>query len=83
MDPEVPIMKHTHQLTGIIEREGHAYVALCPGLDIAGQGEPVEHARQNPIEALELLFEGADAQEAAKRLRTATFVTLLDINVRW
>jgi predicted RNase H-like HicB family nuclease len=34
--------KRTHQLTAIIEREGDGYVALCPELDIASQGDTVE-----------------------------------------
>jgi predicted RNase H-like HicB family nuclease len=43
-------------LTGIIEPEYDAYVALCPELDIARQGDTVETARTNLIEALELCF---------------------------
>jgi len=44
-------MKTTRQLTAIIEREGDAYVALCPELDLASQGDTVEAARVNLIEA--------------------------------
>jgi predicted RNase H-like HicB family nuclease len=44
------------QLTAIIEREGDGYVALCPELDIASQGETIEEARHNLREALELFF---------------------------
>ena len=44
----------TRQLTAIIEREGDAYVALCPELDIASQGASVSEARGNLKEALEL-----------------------------
>jgi hypothetical protein len=32
-------MRVTRKLTAIIEREDDAYVALCPELDIASQGE--------------------------------------------
>ncbi len=49
-------MKQPHQFTGIIEREGDGYVALCPELDIASQGNTVEEARSNLIEAIELFF---------------------------
>ena len=35
------------QMTAIIEREGDFYVALCPELDIASQGESVSEARAN------------------------------------
>jgi len=34
-------MKETRQLTAIIEREGDGYVALCPEIDIASQGDSV------------------------------------------
>ena len=50
-------MESTRQLTAIIEREGDAYVALRPELDIASQGQTVETARTSLIEALELFFE--------------------------
>ena len=53
-------MESTRLLTAIIEREGDAYVALCPELDIASQGQTVETARTSLIEALELFFESAD-----------------------
>lgn len=56
------------QLTEIIEREGDGYVALCPELDIASQGETAEEARSNLVEALELFFECADPSEIEKRL---------------
>ena len=35
------------QLTAIIEREGDMYVALCPELEIASQGNTIELARNN------------------------------------
>ena len=43
-------MKQLQQFTGIIEREGDGYVALCPELDIASQGHTVEEARRNSYE---------------------------------
>ncbi len=49
-------MKHTRQLTAIIAREGDGYVALCPELDTASQGDTVEEARDNLTEALTLFF---------------------------
>ena len=42
------------KLTAIIEAEGDGYVSLCPELDIASQGDSIEHARDNLREALEL-----------------------------
>jgi len=56
-------MKSTQQLTAIIEREGDGYISLCPELDIASQGDNIEEARRNLIEALELFFETADPSE--------------------
>ncbi len=67
-------MKTTRRLTAIIEREDDAYVALCPELDIASQGDTVEAARKNLVEALELFFESADAHEIARRLHGEVFV---------
>lgn len=74
-------MKTTRQLTAIIEREGNAYVALCPELDLASQGDTVEAARVNLIEALELFFESADQTEIARRLHTEIFVTRVEVPV--
>ena len=56
------------QLTAIIEREDSGYVALCPQLDIASQGESVAEARENLTEALELFFETAERSEVERRL---------------
>ncbi len=74
-------MKQTRQLTAIIEREGTGYVALCAELDIASQGETVELARRNLIEAVELFFETADPSEVESRLLGEIFVTRLEVPV--
>src|SRR5262249_27238732 len=37
----------TSTYTGIIEKEGELYVALCPELDVASQGRTVEEATNN------------------------------------
>ena len=58
----------THHLTAIIEREGHGYVALCPELDVASQGDTIEEARKNLQEAVELFFEHASSEEVDQRL---------------
>lgn len=65
-------MRQTHQFTAIIEREGNGYVALCPELDIASQGNTIEEARSNLVEALELFFEMADPSEVEERLHNAS-----------
>jgi predicted RNase H-like HicB family nuclease len=74
-------MKHTRQLTAIIGREDGGYVALCPELDVASQGDTVEAARLNLIEALELFFETADPSEVERKLQDEMFVTLVEIAV--
>ena len=69
------------RLTAIIEREGNGYVALCPELDIASQGDSVEQARDNLKEALELFFETASPTEINNRLPGDIFVTQVEVAV--
>lgn len=71
----------TKQLTALIEREGDMFVALCPELDIASQGDSVEEARANLIEALELFFETASKSETERRFRNEMYVTRVDVAV--
>ena len=71
----------TRQLTAIIEREGDGYVALCPELDIASQGDTVSQARANLQEALELFFETAPADEVQRRRHDEVYVTQVEVNV--
>jgi predicted RNase H-like HicB family nuclease len=70
-----------HRLTAIIEREGDGYVALCPELDIASQGDTVEQARDNLHEALELFFACASPEEVGRRLPAEMYVTQLEVTV--
>ena len=74
-------MARTRDLTAIIEREDDLYVALCPELDIASQGETVEKARANLIEALELFFETADESEIQRRVGNEVYVTRLEVAI--
>ena len=69
------------QMTAIIEREGDFYVALCPELDIASQGESVSEARANLKEALELFYETASAGEIQRRLHDEVYVTHIEVAV--
>lgn len=69
------------QLTAIIEREGDGYVALCPELDIASQGETIESSRANLVEALELFFESASKEEIRERLHEEVYVTRVEVAV--
>ena len=74
-------MKTTRELTAIIEREGDGYVALFPELDVASQGDTIEEARANLIEALELFFEIASPNEARERLHEEVLVTRVKVAV--
>jgi len=72
-------MKKKREITAIIEREGDGYVALCPELDVASQGDTVETARRNLIEAVELFLETADPSEVQRRLHSEIFITRLEV----
>ena len=68
-------------LTAIVEREGDGYVALCPEVDVASQGDTVAEARANLREALTLFFETASAEELDRRLRGEIYVTQVEVAV--
>lgn len=72
-------MKQHRQYTAIIEREEDWYVATSPELDIASQGQTIEEARDNLIEAIELFLEVADPSEVAERLHHEVFVTQVGV----
>ena len=74
-------MKKQYAFTAIIEHEGDGYTALCPELDIASQGNSVEEARKNLIEAIELFFETASETEIQERLHEEIFITRLEVAV--
>ncbi len=65
----------TRSYTAIVEKEGAGYVALCPELDVASQGEIVESATGNLKEAVELFLECADPAKVECRLHTQVFIT--------
>ena len=60
------------RLTAIVECEGDGYIAFCPEVDVASQGETVTEARENLAEALTLFFESASVDEIERRLREET-----------
>jgi len=69
------------KLTAIIEREGNGFVALCPELDVASQGDTIDEARNNLQEALELFFETASPEEVKTRLHDEVYVTQVEVAV--
>lgn len=74
-------MSKTVEVTALIEREGDGYVALCPELNIASQGNSIEEARANLIEALEGFFLTASPQEIRDSLHSEVWVTRLQLAV--
>lgn len=70
-------------LTAIIEREGNGYVALCPEVDVASQGDSVAEARANLQEAVTLFLEATSAEEISKRWRSEVYVTQVEVAVGW
>jgi len=67
------------RLTAVIQRDGDGFVALCPELDIASQGNTIETARENLQEAVQLFVECASPAEIQIRLRDEVFVTQVEV----
>ena len=68
------------KFTAILEKEGDMYVALCPELDVSSQGNTLEEAKANLIEAVELFLECANPEEIKQRLHTDLFITQIEVN---
>jgi predicted RNase H-like HicB family nuclease len=73
-------MEHLN-LTAVLEREGDGYVALCPELDVASQGDTINEARANLREAVALFLESANPTEIASRLPHEVVVEPLEVTV--
>ncbi len=67
--------------SAVIEREDDMFVALCPELDIASQGDSIEQAKANLTEAVELFMETADSTEIAGRMHSELYLTSLEVSV--
>lgn len=74
-------MQPNRILTAIIEKEDDGFVALCPELDVASQGDSIEEAKANLLEAVELFLETADQSEIEERLHSEVYVTQLQVAV--
>jgi predicted RNase H-like HicB family nuclease len=72
-------VQRVQRVTAVIERESDGYVALCPELDIASQGNTIEEARNNLQEALALFMETASPEEITERFHSEVYVTGLDL----
>ena len=71
----------TKHLTALITREDSGFVALCPEVDVASQGETVEEAKKNLAEAVELFFECASEAELEQRISGESFISSLEVQV--
>lgn len=74
-------MKRIERVTALIEKEGTSYVALCPELDVASQGDSIEDAGANLEEAPTLFIETGSEAEIAERSHSEVYITGLDIAV--
>ena len=68
-------------LTAVLIRENDGFVALCPEIDVASQGDTVEEAKGNLREAVELFFECASQEEISERLSSESFVSSLEVSI--
>lgn len=81
MTPATEVLMNQRTLTAILQREGDGFVAICPDVDVASQGDTVEEATNNLREAVELFFESAGPEEINRRLQGEVYVTRLEVAV--
>lgn len=67
------------KLTVIIEREENGYIALCPELDIASQGDDMPAARASLQKAVEMFLDSASTEEVGERLAREIFITHIHV----
>ena len=71
----------TLHFTALIEREDDGFVALCPELDVASQGDTVEEARAMLKEAVELFFECASEEEIQQRMGGECYIVPMECSI--
>ncbi len=69
------------KFTAVIQKEENMYVALCPELDIASQGETVQEARDNLREAVEFFLEDANPEEVNLRMHEEQYISSIEVAV--
>jgi len=69
------------RLTAIIQAKLPGFVALCPELDVASQGDTIEQSLANLREAVELFYECASTEEIAAREGGDVYITQLEVSV--
>ncbi len=72
-------MKYT--LAAVLYKEEDMYVALCPELDIASQGDTIEEAKNSLREAISLFFECASKEETQGRLHKEMYISPIEIAI--
>ena len=68
-------------LTAIIQAEPPGFVALCPEIDVASQGDTIEESLANLREAVELFYACASADEISARKSGDVYIMQLDVSV--
>ena len=81
MRPAPSVVTHA-ELTAVIQRDGDGYVALCPEVDVASEGNTIQEARTNLEEAVGLFFETASDSEVKRRIPSEVYVTRIQVPVR-
>ena len=71
----------TRSFTALFTRENDGFVALCPEIDVASQGDSVEEAKKNLTEAVQLFFECASHSEVSQRLSSESYISSLEVQV--
>lgn len=61
---------NSQTFTASVQKDGDSWIALCPELDVASQGDSIEEAKANLREAVELFLEVASPAELDSRLHT-------------
>jgi len=74
-------MEPAHKLTSVLIKEDTGYVALCPEVDVASQGDTADEAKANLQEAVELFFECASEKEIADRMSAEPLVSPLEVSI--
>lgn len=56
-----------HTFSAVVERDGHMYIAYCPGLRLRALGSTITEARNKLADALEVFLETASPAEVKRR----------------
>jgi hypothetical protein len=71
-----------YQLTAIIVREGHVFIATCLEFDIASRGSSADGALANLRETVASFVASANDDEILRRLSRQVEVAVFEVNRR-